>query len=76
MFLKKVLLKISQYSQENTCVGASLVSLESTLLKRDSSTDTFCEYYEIFKNTYSKEHLKTTAETVILKNASEQLLLH
>ena len=25
--VKKVSLKISQYSQENTCVGASLVSL-------------------------------------------------
>ena len=38
---KKGVLKISQYSQENTSVGASLVSLESTLLKRDSNTDIF-----------------------------------
>ena len=30
----KLLLKISQYSQENTCVGAS----SSVLLKRDPST--------------------------------------
>ena len=49
-------LKISQYSQENTCVGASLVSLESTLLKRDSNTDISCEYHEMFKNTYFKDH--------------------
>ena len=30
---KKLFLKISQHSQENTCVGASLMSFESTLLK-------------------------------------------
>ena len=29
-FRKKVFLKISQYSQENTSVGASLMSFEST----------------------------------------------
>ena len=59
--IKKVFLKTLQNSQENTCVGASLVSLESTLLKRDFNTDISCEYYEIFKNTYFKEHLGTTA---------------
>ena len=37
--MKKVFLKFLQYSQENTCVGASLVFLELLLLKRDSNTD-------------------------------------
>ena len=40
---KKVFLKISQNSQENTCF-----------------TNTF-EFYEIFKNTVSTEHLRATA---------------
>ena len=41
VFRKKGFLKNLQYSQENTCVGDSLVFLESTLLKRDSNTDIF-----------------------------------
>ena len=42
VFRKKgFFIKIWKYSQENTSVGASLVSLESTLLKRDSNTDIF-----------------------------------
>ena len=39
-FRKKGVLKISQYSQENTCIRAYLVFLESTLLK-DPNTDIF-----------------------------------
>ena len=52
VFRKKKFLKILQYAQENICVGASLaslestffkylVSLESTLLKRDSKVNIF-----------------------------------
>ena len=37
------------------------------LLKRDSSTGVSCEHCEIFKNTYSKVHLGTTA-SVFLKS--------
>ena len=61
--VKKVLLNISQNSLENTCAEASLVSLESTLLKRDSNT-----YYPvnitkflrapILKNIWERLHLK------------------
>ena len=64
-FIKKLFLKISRYSQENTCVGVSfLIKLQAlrpvTLLKRDSDTGFFsCEYCEIFKNTYFEEHLRT-----------------
>ena len=32
-----------------------------TLLKRDASAGVFCEYCEIFKNTYFEEHLRMAA---------------
>ena len=59
-------LKISQYSQEKTCAGISLlIKIWSfrvpALLKRDSNTSVFCELWEIFKNTYFEEHLRTAA---------------
>ena len=39
---KKVFLKISQYSQENTCVGVSLQAFKSAIfLKRDFNTNVF-----------------------------------
>ena len=39
---KKVLLKILQHSQENTCVGVSLRAFKSAILsKRDSNDDVF-----------------------------------
>ena len=43
---KKVFLKVSQISQENSCVDHVLFS---------------CEYCEILKNTYFEEHMRTTA---------------
>ena len=52
-------LKISQYSQENTCAGASR---PSTLLRRDCNTGVLlwiCEYFPFFKNTYFEKHLRT-----------------
>ena len=63
---RKLFLKISQYSQENTCVGISfLIKMQAfrapALLKRDSNTGVFCEHWEIFKNTYFEEHLRTAA---------------
>ena len=38
--MKKVFLKLSQNSQENTCASASFLIFSP------------CEFYEIFKNTY------------------------
>ena len=54
MFFKQVFLKISQISQEDTCVGVSFQqSLLQILLKRHSDTGAFpCEICEIFKNTF------------------------
>ena len=59
-------MKVLQYSQENTCVGVSLMKLQvfrpTTLLKRDSNTRVFfCKYCEIFKKIYFKEHMQTAA---------------
>ena len=63
---RKLFLKVSQYSQENTCVGISfLIKMQAfrvpALLKRDSNAGVFCEHWEIFKNTYFEEHLRTAA---------------
>ena len=63
---RKLFLKISQYSQKNTCVGISfLIKIqafrEPALLKRDLTKGVFCEHGEIFKNTYFEEHLRTAA---------------
>ena len=53
MFYKKLLLKLSQYLQFQAFRRA-------TVLKRDSSTDAFCEYCKVFKSSYFEEHLRTT----------------
>ena len=63
---KKGYSKISQYLLENICVGISfLMKIQafrlSALLKRDPNTGVFCEYWEMFKDTYSEEHLWTAA---------------
>ena len=50
--LKKVCLKISQISQENTCAGDSRKEKKETPAQMFSS--------EIFKNTYFEGHLRTT----------------
>ena len=52
---EELFVKISQYPQENTCVGVAFW----TLWKRDWQVF-FCEYCEIFKNTYFKKHPRTT----------------
>ena len=54
VLLKKVFLKISQTSQENTCVWGLGRQL---YYKRGSSTGASCEFYKFFKNTFVTEHL-------------------
>ena len=63
--IKKVILKISQNSQENTCVGVSIsinlhVQACNFIKKGDSGTDVFLWIQRIFKNTVLSEHLWTT----------------
>ena len=64
--IKKLFFKISQYSQENNCVGVSfLIKIQTfrpvTLLKEDSNTVVLLKYLaKIFKKSYFEEHLWTT----------------
>ena len=52
--MKKLFLKITQYSQENTC-GVFFQ-------QKEVATQVFsCEYCKIFKKTYFEEHLRTAA---------------
>ena len=52
-----MVLKISQNSQENTCVRALSNFIEKETLPQVFS----CEFCEIFENTYFIEHILTTA---------------
>ena len=53
--VKKVLLKILQISQENTCVG---VFFGLQLYQKETPRQVFfCEICEIIKSTYFEEHL-------------------
>ena len=62
MFCKKVLLEISQNSQENTC--ASLFLQAQLYLKRNSGTVVFLWFYEIFVITFFTEHLQRLLQSV------------
>ena len=72
--VKKLFLKISQNSQENTCVGASFI-------KKETQTQVFfCEFCEIFKNTFfSRTTLVATtkeehqAKTEIIDNTDKSI---
>ena len=58
-------IKVSQNSLENTFVGVSfLIKLEAwgNLIQKEILTQVFfCEYSEIFKNTFFTEHLQATS---------------
>ena len=64
--MKKDVLEISQNSQEKTCTRVIFLNKKETgaglqlYWKRDSQVLS-CEFCEIFKNTFSTEHLWTTA---------------
>ena len=57
---KKLLLKLSQYSQEKLLLQ-SLASRPATLLKKTPAQVFSCEYCKIFKNIYLEERLPTAA---------------
>ena len=68
--MKKVFLEISQNSQENTCARVSfLIKLQASgfnVNKKDTVAQVFsCEFCEISKNAFFREHLRTTASIVI-----------
>ena len=63
---KKVFVKISQNSQEDTCARVSfLIKSEASacnFVKNEAQAQVFfCKFYEIFKNTFFIEHLRVTA---------------
>ena len=62
MFFILVVLKISQYSQENTCVGSivnKITGLKSwILIKKEARRQVlFCKYCESFQNSFFIKHL-------------------
>ena len=51
---------------------AFLIIRPATLLKRNSNAVVYCEYCEIFKNTYFKEHLQKPASQRCIKDSFRQ----
>ena len=68
---RRLFLKVSQYSQENTFLIKMQAFRPSALLKRDSNTGAFCEHWEIFKSTYFEVHLWSTCEQLLLRVSLE-----
>ena len=68
---RRLFLKVSQYSQENTFLIKMQAFRPSALLKRDSNTGAFCEHWEIFKSTYFEVHLWSTCERLLLRVSLE-----
>ena len=61
VFCEKGFLEILQNSQENTCVRVSFL-IKLQVLKKETLTQVFsCEFCEISKNTFFREHLWATA---------------
>ena len=64
-YKKKVFVKLSQNSQENTCVEVSfLINVQAwglqLYLKRDSDTVFSCEFCKTFKNKFFTEYLRVS----------------
>ena len=67
--VRKVLLKISQNPQENTCVRVSvLMKLQAcNFIKKEALAQVFpCEFCEISKNTFFTEHLWEVASDYLI----------
>ena len=72
-------LKILQNSLENTCVRVSflikLQALTCNFIKKEALAQVFfCEFYEIFKNTFFTEHPRATASLTLLFFATVSVL--
>ena len=67
---KEMVLKILQYSQENTCAGVFLQTFRSAILlkKRTPTLILFCEFCQTLKNIYFEEHSRTSASYFMKKN--------
>ena len=72
IFCKKVVLKISQNSQENTCARVSFtISCKPQACKfftKETLTQVFyCKFCKVFKNTYFEEHLRMAGSVLMIK---------
>ena len=63
---QKGVVKISQISQKNTCVGVSGLQACNFIKKALQHRYFSCEICNIFKNIYFEEHLRATACEVTL----------
>ena len=67
MFSFKKVLRISQNSQENTCVKGSL------LIKVQSRAQVFrCKFGELLKKIFLIEHLQAASSIMIISSISQQ----
>ena len=70
--MKKAVLEISQNSQEKSSTRVFFLNKVARLqpcnfIKKETLAQVLsCEFCEIFKNTFSTEHLQTTASIIIL----------
>ena len=56
--MKKLFLNILQNSQENPCVGVSLLIKGGNFIKKEIPTRVFsCDFFEVFNNTCFTEQL-------------------
>ena len=68
--IKKLFLKISQYSHENTLFLINLQAWNLQLYLKETLTQAFyCAYYKIYKNIYFEKHLWTTASVICQKSS-------
>ena len=66
VFFKKVFLKISQNSQENTCTK---VAEACNFIKKEALAQVLsCEFCETFKNIFFKEQFWATASEHLVSN--------
>ena len=75
--VKKVSLDISQNSQENTCAMVTFLNkvIGSNFIEKETQARVFsCEFYEISKNTFSTEHLQTTASGHSLSKMMQRII--
>ena len=75
---EKLFLEFLQISQENTCARVSfLIKLQTeayNFIKKETLAQMlFCEFHEIFKNTFFTEHRRATASGQILLSQVEIL---
>ena len=78
--IKKVVLEIfAIFTRKHLCSSHFLIKLQSfgaaTLLKETLTQVFFCEYCEIFKNTYFEKQLRTTASVNSRAAVFKQLAL-